>query len=115
MGTKKKAAKRAPIRAVIEFADVKLHALEILDPVTQENLVAQYGTKFSAKSKLFLDLGIPPERMAVMAPKVNQELKRYPGSLNVTSSALSVLGTVGDFVSLFSRAAGVAIPPGEPK
>lgn len=114
MGTKKKSARETLAATAFTFEAVKLHALEILDPITEADLLTEYETIFSAKSRLFLDLGIPPERMAVMPPKINQELKRYPNSSNVTSSALSVLGTVGDFISLFCRAAKITAPPGEP-
>ena len=98
-----------------KYMEAKLSALQILDEVTEVDLVREYSTKFSAQSKLFLDLGIPPERTAVMAPTVNDAIKRFNSSRRVTSMALAKIRTVGEFISLFCKAADIPVEPGEPK
>ena len=97
------------------YPKAKLAVLEELDETTNEQLVKNYGGKFTASSKLFLDLGIPVERMAVMAPRMNDALDKYPRSSNVTSAGLARAKTIGDLVTLFCKAAKITIPQGEPR
>ena len=99
------------------YSDAKNSVIVMLDDVTIEELVAQYGRglRFNAKSKLFLDLGIPPERMAVMSYRVKDILKKeYGASSGVSSGSLALAKSIGDVVILFCRAAQIKVPQGEP-
>jgi hypothetical protein len=99
----------------ITYGAVKQEALEILDDATVADLVKDYGTEYTVKTLLFKGLGIPPERMAVMAHTVNEALVKYPNSMDVTAAGLVNCRTVGDYISLYCRAVPVDVPKGEPK
>jgi hypothetical protein len=97
--------------------DTKPLALRILDEVSLAQVRTYYGKTpgYDAKSQLFRDLGIPADYFGALAPDVNEILDKYVGSTAVTSKGLRNCSTIGDFISLFSTAAGAAIPQGEPK
>jgi hypothetical protein len=99
----------------LDYQATKLRALEILDAATMAELVKLYGDKYTAKTVLFKQLGIPPERMFHLADDVNENVVRYPGHVNITGNALSTCKTVGDFITRFCQAAKVKVPNQEPK
>lgn len=100
------------------LTDTKALALQILDDVSLADVRKYYGAKpagYDAKSQLLRDLGIPADYFGALALDINDLLARYPGSKRLTSKGLRNCATIGDFISLFSTAAGATIPPGEPK
>lgn len=92
-------------------------ALQVLDDVSLAEVRRYYGKSpgYDAKSQLLRDLGIPADYFAALAPDINDILAHYPGSRRVTSKGLRNCNTIGDFISLFCKAALSTIPAGEPK
>lgn len=101
---------------MVDYQAAKLRALTILDSETEADLLAGYSTKYNAKTQLYQHLGISSSRMAVLAPDVSKDLKKFKASSkSLTGSALSGCKAVGDFITKYCGAAGIALDPGEPK
>lgn len=99
------------------YLTAKAVVIAILDDVTKLDLARTYGQPSgpNAKSRLYLDLGIPPERMAVMAPRFNLALRDgFAGASPISANGLSITKSIGEVISLFCKAAKVTVPPGEP-
>lgn len=95
----------------------KPQALGILDDISLAQVVKYYGKTpgYDAKSQILKDLGIPGDYFGVLAPDINDLLAKYPGSSRLTSQGIRNCATIGDFISLYCKAAGSTIPTGEPK
>ncbi|TWO67785.1 hypothetical protein FN976_25715 [Caenimonas sedimenti] len=111
----KPANQAALVAQALDYKAAKARALEILDDVTMAELVKLYGDKYNAKTVLFKQLGIPPERLFHLAEEVNDHAKANPGHVNITGNALASCKTVGDFITRFCQAANLTITPPEPK
>jgi len=98
-------------------SDTKPKSLRILDEISLAEVRQYYGKTpgYDAKSQLFRDLGIPPDYFALAVDDINADLATYAGSKSVTAKGVRNCATIGDFISLYSKAAGATIPPGEPK
>jgi hypothetical protein len=99
------------------LTEMKPLAIRILDEISLSEVRTYYGKTpgYDAKSRLLLDLGIPADYFGALAPDINEILRGYPGAGGLTSIGLRNCNTIGDFISLFSTAAGATVPPGEPK
>jgi hypothetical protein len=102
-------------KKALDYPAAKLRALEILDAVTMAELIKLYGDKYNAKTALFKQLGIPPERLFHLADDVNESVVNNPGHKNITGNALSTCKVIGDFITRFCQAANVPMQPPEPK
>ena len=96
--------------------DTKPLVLKILDDISGAQVQKYYDKKpgYDAKSQLYKDLGLPADYFSAYVKDINDILRRYPNSGRLTALGMRNCTTIGDFISLFCKAAGAAIPPGEP-
>ena len=99
----------------MNFVKAKSTAIGIIDDFSKLDIVAGYGKKYNAKTKLDA-IGIPDVIRAVMPPRTNKVFKALtsPWS-NVGTIDTVQCATIGDFIKLVCGKATVVIPAGEPK
>jgi hypothetical protein len=97
------------------YAEVKEAVIDLVDDATEFDVMAGYGEKYSAKTKL-VKLGISPPLKAFIAKPLNKRLRRIAGSnwhgLGVID--LMPIETIGALIERVCGQAQVAMPAGEP-
>lgn len=100
----------------LTYPQIKRLAVDLIDDFSKFDIVASYGTTFTAKTKLD-DIEITAPIRAVMIVRVNKVISEKAGTAwrDVRPVDTVKCTTIGDFLKLLCRNAGVAILPGEPK
>jgi hypothetical protein len=99
----------------MNYTSAKGNAIDVVDDFTKLDVVANYGGKFTAKTKLD-SIGIPDVVRAVMPPRTNKVFRKLVQPwVNVGTVELVQCSSIGDFIKLVCGKAGISIPMGEPK
>lgn len=97
------------------YKSVKAAVVDVVDDFTALDVVAGYGSKYNAKTKLE-KLGLSAPVMAVMPPRYNKKLRLVVQSAwhPVGSIDLVAQSTIGELILLACGQSGVLVPTGEP-
>ena len=97
------------------YTAVKKAVIDVVDDFSQLDIVAGYGSTYSAKTKLE-KIGLSSPVLAVMPPRFNKRLGALVGTTwrNVAPSTLVGKTTIGDLILLACGQSGTVVPFGEP-
>lgn len=101
---------------MVTYKQLKTAAIDVIDDYSDFNVMANYGGKYTAKTKL-TTLGIGSALMAFMAKPLNKRMRDLMGEQwrGVGPADLQSINTIGKMIVLCCGQAGVAIEKGEPK
>jgi hypothetical protein len=101
---------------MVTYVELKAKVIEVLDDFAKKDeVIAGYGTKYTAKSKLD-ELGITEPVRAVMPKRFNKDMRKLVGSAwkAVGPTILAEKETIGDIITLACGQSAVPLPQGEP-
>ena len=91
------------------------HAVEVVDCFTDLEIAVGWGSTYKSATRMD-DIGIAATVRAVMPPRTNKVLrKNYDPYTRVGSLQVMRIETIGAFVKLFCKCAGVRVPDGRPR
>ena len=98
-----------------DYEKVKQVVIRVIDYLSEDDLELEYGTKFSAKTKLST-LGIPRPMRGWMSRPLNKRLHEVlqRDIRNIGMIDLQETATVGAVINLACKRTATAIPQGEP-
>lgn len=102
---------------MVAYADLKNKVIEVIDDFARDDdVMAGYGSKFSAKTKLD-KIGVTEPVRAVMPKRFNKVMRDLVGASwqPIGSIDLVPKETIADMITLACGQSGVLLPQGEPK
>ncbi|RUR67522.1 hypothetical protein EJP67_10695 [Variovorax guangxiensis] len=98
-----------------DYQALKRTVIDVADDFSSLDIVAGYGSKYAASTKLG-KIGISDPVLAVMPPRFNKVMRNLVGGSwrRVGSIDLVACETIGDLILLACRQSGATVPPNEP-
>lgn len=95
---------------------VKKAVVDVVDDFSPLDIVAGYGNKYNAKTKLE-KIGLSTPALAVMPPRFNKSLRAVVGNSWHPVGPVNLVDkvTIGDLILLACGQSGAIVPNGEPK
>jgi hypothetical protein len=100
----------------MSYQKLKELAIETIDDFSDLDIAAEYGTNYSAKTKLNSIFITEPVR-SIMPPRVNKVFfAEYQGKWKgVRAIDTLKCESISDFIKLVAKNSGETVPDGEPK
>ena len=99
----------------MNYKKLKEAAINVIDDYSDFDVLANYGGKYSAKTKL-ATLGIGTAMMGFICKPLNKRMRELLGAKwqRVGPADLHGINTIGKMIVLCCGQAGVPLPNGEP-
>jgi len=97
------------------YAKVKDLVIDLIDDCSDFDIVAGYGSKYSAKTKL-TTLGISNMLKAFLCKPLNKRMRELVGNSwrRVGPADLAPIATIGKLIERTCGQGGIPLPAGEP-
>lgn len=102
---------------MVTYAKLKRSVIDVIDDFAKKDDIGKnYGSKYSAKTKLDT-IGVTAPVRAVMPKRFNKVMRNLVGTAWRPVGSIDLVATdkISDMISIACGQSGVALPQGEPK